>query len=83
MCTGKAYVILENPEDFKGALRDAGLEDVDLSVFAKDEIDGLNIKVTEELEKHGVKDEWKNYLEAEPFVFWEDRQTIQVLSYGC
>ena len=76
MCIEKAYVILEKPEDFKGALEDAGLDDVDLSVFTKDEIDRLNTKVTEELEKHGVKDEWKNHLEAEPFVFWEDRKSF-------
>ena len=71
MCIEKAYMILEKPEDFKGALEDVGLEDVDLSVFTKDEIEGLNTKVTEELEKHGVKDEWKNHTEMEPFVFWE------------
>ena len=51
---------------------DAGMEDVDLSGFDNDGLDALNTAVVNELEKRGVKDEWKKHLEIEPFVFREE-----------
>jgi hypothetical protein len=68
----KAKAILENSDSFKGEMSDAGMEDVDLSGFDNDGLDALNTAVVNELEKRGVKDEWKNHLEIEPFVFREE-----------
>ena len=72
MCMKKTYEILKNPESFEEALKDAGLDDIDLSDFNKDGTDKINSAVMSELEKLNIKDEWKNHLEIEPFVFWED-----------
>jgi hypothetical protein len=70
----KAKAILENPDSFKGEMSDAGMEDVDLSGFDNDGLDALNTAVVNELEKRGVKDEWKNHLEETPFTHWELEQ---------
>ena len=72
MCMKKALTILENAHEFVGEMADAGVGDVDISEFDKNELDKLNAEVLSELEKLGVKDEWKNHPEIEPFVFWED-----------
>ena len=72
MCMKKAKVILENPDSVAGEMSDAGISDVDLSAFDKDELYALDGMVMGELEKRGVKDEWKNHLEQEPFVFYEE-----------
>lgn len=71
MCMKKANAILENPDAFKDVMNDAGLEDVDLSVFDKDKVNLLDSVVTAELEKRDVKYEWKNHSEEEPFAFWD------------
>ena len=72
MCMKRAYGIIENPESFEGALRDAGLDNIDMSDFDKDGLDELNSTIMSELEKSNIKNEWKNHFEIEPFTFWED-----------
>ena len=71
MCVKKAKEILENPENFTGVLCDAGLEEVDLSLFSKEKLTSFDNAVMDELEKLEIKDEWKNYPE-EPFIFWQE-----------
>ena len=75
MCMNKASAILENPNSFAGVINDAGVGNIDLSVFNQAELAKLNTEVLDKLETFNVTDEWKNYLQMEPFVFWEDTIT--------
>ena len=70
MCMKKAKAILEKPDNFKGEISDAGIESFDASAYSKESLDNFNTIVMSELEKRGVKDEWKNHLDVEPFVFF-------------
>ncbi|MBR5308818.1 MAG: SH3 domain-containing protein [Clostridia bacterium] len=72
MCMKKARAILEKPSNFKDEMSDAGIEDFDASAYSREILDKLNDIVMSELEKRGVKDEWKNHPETEPFDFWEE-----------
>ena len=65
----KAKAILDGGDAYLGEMSDAGFEDVDLSIFDKAQLDALDRAVADELEKLGVKDEWKNFSEEEPFIF--------------
>lgn len=71
MCFRKANDILKNPDSLLVEMSESGFEEVDLSVFNDDELNLLDAAVMTELSKRGVEDEWKNYAEQEPFVFWK------------
>ena len=70
MCVKKAEALLEKSEDYPDEMKDAGLEEVDLSKFDKEKLSELDTAVMTELEKRHVTDEWKNHPEEEPFVYW-------------
>ena len=72
MCMKKALAILKAPDRYQGEMYDAGVSDVDLSEFNKDELEKLNDAVISQFENLKIKDEWKNHPEIELFIFWEN-----------
>lgn len=70
----KAAEELLNLEDASAILEESGNGDVDLSLYSLEAISALDEKVTAALEEAGVSDEWKNHLELEPFMNWQDNE---------
>ena len=59
--------ILKDPEGSKGFLSDAGREDFDISLYKSEELEKLFAEGKKVLEDMGVKEEWKNFTDIEPF----------------
>lgn len=59
--------ILSDTDTYTESLRDAGVEDVDLSLFNLDRLNALNTTVTGYLTSRGVTDAWKSHSTTEPF----------------
>lgn len=62
-------------EDASALLEESGNADVDLSSYSMEALSALDEKVMAALEEAGVSDEWKNHLDLEPFMNWQDDET--------
>lgn len=62
-----ANSILKDPKGAKGFLDDAGREDFDISLYESSELNRLFSEGRKIMEDMGVKYEWKNFTDIEPF----------------
>lgn len=62
-----ALNILKEPEGSKGFLADSGHEDFDISLYNDKDLEKLFADGRKLLQEMGVKEEWKNFTDIEPF----------------
>lgn len=70
--TMKAAEELLTMEDATALLEESGNGDVDLTAYNAEALSALNDSVSAALTEAGVEDVWKENLELEPFMNWEE-----------
>lgn len=70
----KAAEELLTMEDAAPVLEESGNGDVDLSLYTAEALSALDESVTLALDEAGVEDVWKDNLELEPFLNWEESE---------
>lgn len=65
----KELLTMENVAEL---LEESGHGDVDLTPFTEEIVSSANEEMMTLLEEQGVRDQWKDHLDLEPFVYWEE-----------